>query len=101
MARLLVLAALAVLAYRLLLGRWPWEKRQSARERTLGKARGLLGLGPAAGRAEILAAHRRLLASVHPDRGGSGTHVHEANEARDLLLAQLPPSATHDPKEPS
>jgi hypothetical protein len=26
---------------------------------------------------------------VHPDRGGSNEAVHEANAARDLLLARL------------
>ncbi|MFM6831362.1 MAG: molecular chaperone DnaJ, partial [Novosphingobium sp.] len=32
---------------------------------------------------------RRLIAQVHPDRGGSNEAVHEANAARDLLLARL------------
>lgn len=101
MGRLLVIVALVVVAYRLFTGRWPWEKRLSARQRTLARARTVLGLGAGAGRTEILAAHRRMLAAVHPDRGGSDAGVHEANEARDLLLADLPPSQIHDPKEPS
>jgi hypothetical protein len=29
------------------------------------------------------------MAEVHPDRGGSNERVHEANEARDLLLETL------------
>jgi len=101
MMRLLVLAALALVAYRLLVGRWPWEKRLSVKERALVKARRLLGLASNADRAEVITAHRRKLAMVHPDRGGSGAGVHEANEARDLLLAQLPHPTNHDPKEPS
>jgi hypothetical protein len=27
---------------------------------------------------------------VHPDRGGTSDQVHEANDARDLLLDALP-----------
>ncbi|MFD1958545.1 hypothetical protein ACFSHP_04480 [Novosphingobium panipatense] len=41
-------------------------------------------------RRRILEAHRRRVAQVHPDRGGSSEQVHEANAARDLLLSQLP-----------
>lgn len=99
MGRLLLLAALVVLAYRLLVGRWPWEQRLSAEERALAQARRVLDLPRVADRAQILAAHRRRLAAVHPDRGGSGARVHEANAARDLLLAQLPPSANNEPKD--
>ena len=100
MARLLVLVVLALLAYRMFIGRWPWEQRLSTKQRALVSARRLLGIGPEAGRTEILAAHRRKMASVHPDRGGSGPGVVEANEARDLLLAELPQSSLSDPKEP-
>jgi DnaJ family protein C protein 19 len=42
-----------------------------------------------AGASEIADAHRRRIARVHPDRGGSNDQVHEANAARDLLLARL------------
>ena len=94
MMRLLVIAALVVIAYRLLMGRWPWEKRISSRERALARARETLGLTARADRPEILAAHRRQLAIVHPDRGGTNAQFHAANEARDLLLAELPPPDT-------
>ncbi len=100
MTQLLVIAALIVLAYRALVGRWPWEQRVSVRDRALARARATLGLGLDAGRQEILAAHRRRLTTVHPDRGGSGAGVHEANEARDLLLAELPTPSIHHPEEP-
>jgi len=43
-----------------------------------------------ANREEILDAHRKLVAIVHPDRGGTNSQVHEANAARDLLLDELP-----------
>ena len=91
MGRLLLLAAIAILAFRLVSGRWPWEKRRSVRDVALANARRLLGVEKNASREEILAAHRRLVALVHPDKGGSNAQVHEANDARDLLLADLPP----------
>lgn len=95
MARLLVILVLVVLGWKLLTGRWPWESKGTASDRKLADARRLLGVGRVASREEVQSAHRRLLATVHPDRGGSSAQVHEANEARDLLLAHLP----HDPKE--
>lgn len=45
---------------------------------------------PDANRTDILSAHKRLVAMVHPDRGGSNEQVYEANAARDLLLDELP-----------
>lgn len=99
--KLLAVAALVVFAYFLVTGRWPWQKRLTARERALAKARGVLGVDARADRGTILSAHRRRLAEVHPDRGGSGAGVHEANAARDLLLADLPPATIPHPKEPS
>jgi len=90
MARLLLFAAIAVLAWKLLTGRWPWEPKRSTRAQAVFRARKLLGLSAAASRDEILAAHKRLVAMVHPDRGGTDGQVHEANAARDLLLDELP-----------
>lgn len=49
-------------------------------------ARAVLGVGPDAGPEEIRAAHRRLIASVHPDRGGSPELTRQVNAARDTLL---------------
>ncbi|MCB2066675.1 MAG: J domain-containing protein [Erythrobacter sp.] len=72
------------------MGRWPWEPAMSTREQALFRARRLLGVEARASRAEIIAAHRRLVAMVHPDKGGTNSQVHEANSARDLLLAELP-----------
>lgn len=82
--------ALAVLACKLLLRRWPWELLQaSGRSTAERKARLLLGLRPGASRDQVIEAHRRLIAMVHPDRGGSNEQVHEANAARDTLLGAL------------
>jgi DnaJ homolog subfamily C member 19 len=93
--KLLWLAAIAVVAWRMLTGRWPWENRAPARRSASAEARALLGVAPGAGREEIVAAHRALIARVHPDRGGSGEAVHEANAARDVLLAEAAWEADH------
>ncbi len=53
------------------------------------RARTVLGVGRDADEGDIRAAHRRLLADLHPDRGGSGAVATEINAARDLLLATL------------
>ncbi len=88
--RYLVIIALGVVAFRWIMGRWPWEPKVSTRNQALFRARRLLGIEARASREEILAAHRRLIALVHPDRGGTSDQVHEANAARDLLLDELP-----------
>lgn len=46
----------------------------------------ILGLDAAAGREEILAAYRRLMQRVHPDRGGSSHLAEQINEAKRVLL---------------
>lgn len=85
-------AVLATLACRVILGRWPWDYLRPAptRSQALFRARKLLGVRSGASREEIVDAHRRLVALVHPDRGGTNAQVHEANDARDLLIAELP-----------
>ena len=89
--KFVILIALGVLAYRLIAGRWPWEPRRvSTRSGARTQARVLLGVGEGASREQIIEAHRRLVAQVHPDKGGTNELVHEANSARDLLLAELP-----------
>jgi hypothetical protein len=90
MGRLIVIAALALIVWKMASGRWPWEPKASARAQALDRARKLLGVRAGADRAEIIEAHRRLLAMVHPDRGGTSEQVHEARAARDLLLDELP-----------
>ncbi len=90
MGKLLVFAALGVIGWKLITGRWPWEQQSSTRKQAMVRARKLLGVRAGGNRQEIIEAHRRLLAMVHPDRGGTNEQVHEANAARDLLLDQLP-----------
>lgn len=90
MIRLLFLAGIVVLGFKLVMGRWPWEPKVSTRAQAVFRARKLLGVSAASSREDILTAHKRLVTMVHPDRGGSNGQVHEANAARDLLLDELP-----------
>lgn len=92
--RALILIVAACVLCRWTLGRWPWEflRSSTTRSRALARARTLLGVKAGASRDEVIAAHRRLTALVHPDRGGTTTAMQEANAARDLLLAELPGS---------
>ncbi len=92
MMRWIVLAAVVSVICRWLLGKWPWQylRPRSMRNQALSRARRLLSVREGARREDIVEAHRRLLAMVHPDRGGTNAQVHEANAARDLLLDQLP-----------
>jgi hypothetical protein len=90
MTKLLLLVAVAVFGFKLVMGRWPWEPKVSKRAQAVFRARTLLGVSAAASRDDILAAHKRLVTVVHPDRGGSNAQVHEANAARDLLLDDIP-----------
>lgn len=94
MIKLLWLIALGCVVWRMLKGRWPWQSKlletKPVPSFEAAQARALLGVEAGAGRREIVEAHRRRLTAVHPDRGGSSEQVHEANAARDVLLAQLP-----------
>ena len=91
MIKLLLIAGLVSLGFRMVLGKWPWEylSAKPTRPQAVVQARKLLRVRPEASRSEILEAHRRLIATVHPDRGGSNEAVHAANAARDLLLGEL------------
>jgi hypothetical protein len=74
----------------------PAQPRQMPRGNGGGMANGggmdraqalaVLGLPEAASEAEISAAHRRLITSLHPDQGGSDFLAAQINEARDVLL---------------
>ncbi|HEX5184040.1 MAG TPA: molecular chaperone DnaJ [Allosphingosinicella sp.] len=66
-----------------------WRRRPPGASMPVEDARRLLGVGPDASLAEIRAAHRRLIARVHPDAGGSAELARRVNLARDTLIAEL------------
>jgi DnaJ homolog subfamily C member 19 len=49
----------------------------------------VLGVSDAAGADEVIAAHKKLIAKVHPDSGGSAELASRVNQARDVLLARI------------
>ena len=91
MVRFIVLVLVISLGCKMVFGRWPWDylRPQSTRTQALIRARTLLGIAKGADHREVIEAHRRLIAMIHPDRGGTSEQVHEANAARDLLLGEL------------
>ena len=85
MIRFLLLLGLAVLAYLYFTGQLT-RKRPSL---TLDEARAVLGLSADADAEAVRAAHRRIVAQVHPDKGGTAELTARVNAARDVLLAAL------------
>ena len=84
MGKLIVLLGLVVLGYM-----W-WRRREvAAAAMKPAEARTVLGLSTGASADEIRAAHRRLIAKVHPDAGGSAGLATRVNAARDALIAEL------------
>jgi DnaJ family protein C protein 19 len=84
MAKLLLLLALVAAG-------WIWWRRRVAARTAIrpAEARALLGVGERATLQEIREAHRRLIARVHPDAGGSTELATRVNAARDALIAEL------------
>jgi hypothetical protein len=74
------------------------RQRPSAKPMPIADARRLLGVTEGATLEEIRDAHRRLIARVHPDIGGSAELAHRVNAARDTLMAETmnrkPPRAS-------
>lgn len=83
-----VLASVAYAAFRV---RKPSDakgigKEQREEDYDVSDARALLGLTETADEEAIRAAHRRLIATVHPDKGGTQALAAKINAARDVLL---------------
>lgn len=78
-----------VLALALMALIWMMVKPRSKTLPDEAKARDILGIGADATADDVRAAHRRLLGSLHPDRGGSAELTRQINAARDVLLRRL------------
>ena len=87
MGKLLLIAALLFAAYL-------FYKKATAKTRAMtpADARALLGVPAGASPDAVRDAHRRLIAKVHPDNGGSAELATRVNLARDLLIGGVDPS---------
>lgn len=67
------------------------RRRQLAKTPAMSaeEARALLGVPPGASLNDIREAHRRLIAKVHPDAGGSAELATRVNAARDTLVREM------------
>lgn len=65
------------------------RRKPAAPSMPVEEARRLLGLADDASLADIRDAHRRLIARVHPDAGGSTELANRVNAARDALVEDL------------
>ena len=93
-----LLPGAALMASSLLWAAWRRKPRAAtAPPMPSDEARRLLGVPVDATLAEIREAHRRLIARVHPDAGGSAELATRVNAARDALVAEMnrrPPRAS-------
>jgi hypothetical protein len=74
-----------------------WQRRArlsmqmpSGGELSLKQAYAILGLSAQCQRVDIVQSHRRLMARVHPDKGGSNYLAAQLNAAKQRLLAVHP-----------
>ena len=79
MSKLLIIVGIAMIAWLLMT-----RKKTVRMPRT--EAAKLLGLPANAGSEDVIDAHRRLIAKVHPDAGGNAELAARINQARDTLL---------------
>lgn len=69
-------------------GAWGQRRAGSGSPMSKAEAREILGVSESANADEIRAAHRRLMAKLHPDKGGGAWLARQVNEARDVLLGK-------------
>lgn len=79
-----LLVAIAIIA-----GIWWLNQRRRTPTLSVREARDLLEVRGDADAETIRAAHRRLMARVHPDAGGSAALASRVNAARDVLVTEL------------
>lgn len=91
MIKFAILFGLAILAYLYFTGQLVKKRRPGM---GLDEARAVLGIDADADAEAIRAAHRRIVAQVHPDKGGTADLTARVNAARDVLLAALNRSPT-------
>ncbi len=75
-----------VLALLVIWAAWHFLRKPARPAIDEAEARAVLGVGADADADAIRAAHRRLAAAVHPDKGGSADLTRRINAARDALL---------------
>ena len=100
MLKFAIILVLITLMFRWAIGKWPWDFARSpdTRSQAIFRARKLLAVEEGASREQIITAHRKLVAMVHPDKGGSKAQMQELNAARDLLLDDLPYETPEPPE---
>jgi CysZ protein len=82
MIKLVLIAALLALVWYVFLK--PKRKLPN-----IAEAHAILGLSEDATIEDVKAAHRRLVTTLHPDKGGSAELTRRINDARDVLLRRL------------
>jgi hypothetical protein len=67
-------------------GDQPQGRPETAARMGRSEALAVLGLEDGASKDDIIAAHRKLIQKLHPDRGGNDYLAAQINQAKDLLL---------------
>ncbi|HEX8215150.1 MAG TPA: DnaJ domain-containing protein [Allosphingosinicella sp.] len=84
-----VLPGALLMAGALFWAAWRRGRRTRGPSISVAEARALLGVREDASLVEIRDAHRRLIAKVHPDLGGSAELAERVNVARDTLITEM------------
>lgn len=66
------------------------QDRQSTSAMSVEEARQILGVDSRTSTEDIIAAHKKLIQKLHPDRGGSPYLAAKVNQAKDVLVGKGP-----------